>query len=422
MATSTEQRSELLGGWRFYVGVSFGFVAVSVVGLGIPAIISTLVTALSLQPDAAGWLGSATLWGLAIGAIIAYPLAGRVPVRGTVALLVGFCGVVELLCIFTQEFVVLFVLQMIVGAAAGMSASLFGSLFARAENVEKLAGISAAVQAGSTALVFVVLPWVSSKAGMTGAWLFLGGFVIISALVILAILPRIDKVEITESTVTRTGDVPQPLGLPAVLAVLSIFVFFIGSNSIYSYRILQGMQNADLSYDTANMISSVTVLVSIGAGLLAAKIGNRLGRALPVIASATILTAAILMMLGTSTELVFWISTAMFQFGVTYVVIPWQEFQAALDPRGRPLVAATFTGYLGVALGGTTGALFVGQGSGADGYIDYTPLTIFSSSAVVVGVLLLLLGIKLWKGRRAVETIVLDSAQRENDHSTTAAV
>lgn len=390
---------DLLDGWKFTTAVSLSFVAVAIVGVAVPGIISVLVHSLNLSADAAGWLGSASLWGLAAGAIIALPLSGRLPFKLSILTLMGVCAVVEFACAFVQSYGVLLILQVIVGAAAGMSASITGALFARARRVELLAGITSAVQAAAASLAFLILPVVVSAAGMPGAWTLLAGCVAAAFVGVLFIFPKIPhRFSDGEVEVTRTGEASKPWGVPAVLSIVSIFVFFIGTNAVYSFRLLQGIQDSGITFEEANFASSITVLFSIAGALLAGWIGIRWGRVIPVAVVGLMLTVSVLMLLGHSAAWVFWVSTALYQFSVTYLVIPWQEFQASLDARGRPVIVATFTGYVGIALGGSLGAILVAQNSGRHGEIDYLPLTVTGAIGIVVGVGLFLVGIVVWKG------------------------
>ncbi|MBY4128294.1 MFS transporter [Rhodococcus fascians] len=393
-----QPESSLLGGWRFMTGVSLSFVAVSIVGVAVPGIISALAQTLNLSAEAAGLLGSASLWGLATGAIIALPLSGRVPVKPTILILMTICALTEIMCVFVQSYNLLLIMQVVVGIAAGMTASTTGSLFARAQRVELLAGITSAIQTGVASLAFFVLPIVVGVANMAGAWIFLGGCVAAAAIAIFFVFPPIAPVASTDTVeTTRTGEVSRPWGVPAVLSIVSIFVFFVGTNAVYQFRVLQGMQNFGMTFESANLALSVTVLFSIAGALVAGNIGVRRGRQLPVIVVGSVLVLSVVMLVGQAPAWMFWLATALYQFSVTYIVIPWQEFQASLDARGRPVVVATFTGYVGIALGGSLGTFLVSRGTAPDGFVDYFPLTVVGVSCIGLGVILFLGGVVAWR-------------------------
>ena len=156
-----------------------------------------------------------------------------------------------------------------------------------------------------------------------------------------------------------------------------------------------------MSFEDANFALSATVLTSVAGALLAGWIGIRFGRVIPVAVVGIMLVVSVVMLLGQSPVWVFWLSMALYQFSVTYIVIPWQEFQASLDARGRPVIVATFTGYVGIALGGTLGTILVAQNTAADGIVDYVPMTVVGAGAIGLGVILFLVGLVAWKGVRS---------------------
>jgi MFS family permease len=347
-----------------------------------PAVISAAEKSLSLLDSQLGFLAASHTLGLALGTISAVFWVRRVDWRRW-----SYAGILftiaAYLLLLSADYALLLAFLPALGFAHGVNVSIALTCLGDTANPARSFGLGLAAQFGIAGLLQYLLPsYVTPAWGLAGCLLILAAVTTLT-LPILRFIPR-------RGTGRGTGSAQrpsEPLGIGsyriAFFALAGMLLYTFGQTAIWAFLELMG---GDRGYDhkIVGAVLGIGLALSASGALLAAALGSRYGRIIPIsIAALVFLTA---MGIWSSFEAVAAFALAIFLYDAAWnFSLPFQyTLVTAGDPSGRltPLLSAVqmLGGVFGPAV---AGFLIVGR--------DYSGVYLMSGIAVAASTLVFIL-------------------------------
>ncbi len=333
---------------RLLLAISFGMFLGVLSANSIPVIISALIDGLAITEAEVGVLGTVELLAVAIAALAAAPLAGKVSNRKLAVFGCLLAVAAQFLSAAVDGLYPLVGLRVIAGAGLGLAYAAAAMAAAATANPDRVLGYG--VTAGLLAIV-VLLPcfaMVVTATGYKGAYIALGVLVIM----LIPVMRWLGQGQAQAAEAGKTADLP----LQSLAGLLLCIGFFnIGSGAIWSFSYRFGLQ-AGFSVEEAGFIIATGAVSGVIGSLFAGWLGDRWGRRRPVIL-ALALAGLGYMILGGATDSTSYI-TGVNLYWVTYMfLLPLMiGTGAAMDPSGRAATLAagaiSLTFAIGPACGG----------------------------------------------------------------------
>ncbi len=378
------QRTEF-DDWRsLSLGIYMALAGYAVM-VGLPVISTSWVKNLGFSDEQVGYVASADLFGLAIGAVIAYFVVARFDRRLLAALAAGVAIAANLLCIYYQSYEVTFWLRGAAGIGAGVYTGIAVATIGGHSRPAFAFGLELFAFAFSQAGELKFLPYLSIE-GMYAA--FAGAFVF--GLLFIGWLPR----RPADSTLDVEVDIEESDGghhvehrhVPAYVPwlVLTAIVFtYVNIGGYWAYIELATVDSAATPDWVASMLVYTSFFSIIGC-LVAVLLSNRYGLSRPLLVT-LVFQAAIVAML------VFGINNAsvafsMFAFNFCWIFV--DIYQAAtisnVDRSGAYVALIPAAQGVGNGLGPAAAATVLSWGLG------YNGVFIMCASASIVAMLVYL--------------------------------
>ena len=323
-----------------------------------PAIVSGLIDSLHFSARDAGRVGSANMFGAALGALASVWLAQRFPWRrlATGAL----CGliIVDLLSLLLSHPAPLIAARLLHGMIGGLLVGTAFLVISRTRVPERTFGVLVFVQYGLGGLGLALLPHLVAVAGSQVLFLVLVAF----SLVTLGMLPFLGPY--TAAPPVAVAARPQAAGgTPPMLvvALLAVLLFQAGNMALMAYIIELG-RAFGLSTGGISATLGVANWIGVLGTVLVVVMGLRAGRVRPL---AVALVAAV-----AGTAAFHWsgvvalfvaaniVTTVAWAFCVPYLL----GMCAAFDRTGRAATLASFFSKIGLASGPFVASQLVGRG------------------------------------------------------------
>ena len=341
--TLTERSSSI----KLLVGIGFGMFLGVLSANSIPVMIGVLIDDLSMSEAEVGVLGTIELLAVALAALAATPLAGKVSNRR-----LALCGcllaiIAQFLSAAVDSLYLLAGLRFIAGAGLGLAYAAAAMAAAAAANPDRVLGYG--VTAGLLALV-VLLPGlvkVITAAGYKGGYVALGVLVIF----LLPVMGWLDRGTLRPQEPGRAPALPER---PLVGLLLCIALFNIGSGAIWSFSERIGQQ-AGLSLEETGFIIAAGAFSGVAGSLFAGWLGDRWGRRRPVLTALVVAGLGYMILAGAADRASY--ITGVNLYWVTYMfLLPLMiGAGAAMDAGGRAATLAAGTISLTFALGPACG-------------------------------------------------------------------
>lgn len=355
-----------------------------------PGFVQGLVGYLGFTDKQAGFTASAEMFGIAATTILLTFAAHRVNWRHifTASLLLMFLA--NVLCVFVADAQMFTALRICAGLGAGGLVSLSFAAIGLTSDPDRNFGYLIMWVLIYGAIGLLLMPTAYATFGLDGVlWFF--------ALFPLVGLPFVRYLPTTGESAVPADEHAVTLSVPLrTLALLAMLAYFLAQGVVWAYLFLIGLAGGLSEQQVANGLT-ISQFAGIAGALLAAVLGSRYGRSLP-------LTLGIL-----AGALCLWFLVGRFSFVVFAVAVgvynlAWNASHpfllaamASFDRRGRVVVYAVAMQMVGLACGPGLAASVIEEG-------DYVNVNVIGAALFVLSLVLILPPVLSYARRPALAT------------------
>ena len=371
--------------WRsLTIGIYMALAGYAVM-VGLPVISTSWVDNLGFSEIQVGRVASADLFGLAIGAVIAYFVVARYDRRLLTVVAAGVAIAANLLCIYFQSYDATLVLRLAAGTGAGVYTGIAVATIGGHSRPAFAFGLELFAFAGSQGAELKFLPYLSIE-GMYIA--FAGTFVV--GLLFLSWLPR----RPTDASLDVEVDVAEPAGdhhvehrhVPAYvpwLVLVAVGFTYVNIGGYWAYVELATVGTAASPEWVADMLVYTSVFSVIGC-IVAVLLSNRFGLARPLLVTLIFQASIVFMLVFGITNSTVAFSMFAFNFCWIFVDIYQAATIANVDRSGRYVALLPAAQGIGNGIGPGLASMVLAWGLG------YNGIFIMCASASIVAMLVYL--------------------------------
>jgi predicted MFS family arabinose efflux permease len=325
-----------------------------------PALVDGLIEGLGFTNREAGLVGSANVYGAAVGAFSAVFAIKHINWRMAAVVLLITLIAIDFFSMLLSSAPIMVGTRFVHGCAGGMLVGIGFAVMSRTTEVDRTFGYLLTIQFGLGGLGLIYLPPLVPAFGTTALFLALIAFSSVT-LMMLPFLSDYPPREQTPGVSSRSAN----LGLVA-LALLATFLFQAANMGIYAYAIGIG-KHAMLDTSFVSNALGVAAWVAIVGSVLVILLSTRFGRLWPV-GVAILLTAVSIWLLhfsdvkpgGWETS-VYWWSNVLWGITWAFVISYLLGMCSEFDTTGQMAAMGGFASKMGLASGPAIGALMVGE-------------------------------------------------------------
>ncbi|WP_435211519.1 MFS transporter [Luminiphilus sp. nBUS_16] len=309
-----------------------------------PIFLGVLAESFSLSGSQLGFIGGAELGGSCLASVSAGYWFPRVRLRraGLFAITVSVLG--NLLTSEATDFSQLLLIRFTTGfLGTGVLYALTLGLFGQLKNADRIIAIAVVTHVLSLAVGMSTVPLLMERWQLPGVTVSLA-ILLSTAFLCLFLLPHQSRYETSKSATSESYNF-----LGAALLV-SLIVFSIGLGSSWAFMERIGSSAGFAMGDIGNALAVSGLIGGFGA-LMAAVLGTRLGRVLPIVVALTLQVLTCLLLATRNDWYSYLVATALFNFNWNLTLPYLMGAISAADRSGRfmVLIPAAQTG--GYALG-----------------------------------------------------------------------
>lgn len=321
-----------------------------------PALVDGLIEGLGFSNRQAGFVGSANVYGAALGALTAVFIVKRAPWK-TVSrwLLLGLVGM-DLLSMLVRSPELLIALRFLHGCVGGMLVGVGFAVISRTEQADRTFGYLLTVQFGLGGLGLMYLPPLVPEFGTSALFMALIAFSLVTFLMLPFLSAYPPRVHST-SHHSSAGGVNRGM---LVLALLATFLFQAANMGIYAYIIGMG-RSAGLEMGFISSTLGVAAWIAIAGSILVILLSTRYGRLVPVSVAMLLTVAGTWILHYSEMKSMYWLANVgvgiTWSFIISYLLGMCSDF----DQTGQTAALGGFASKMGLASGPFIAALVVGQ-------------------------------------------------------------
>jgi predicted MFS family arabinose efflux permease len=361
------QRTEF-DDWRsLTIGVYMALVGYAVM-VGLPVISTSWVNNLGFNEQQVGYVASADLFGLAIGAVLAYFVVARFDRRFLAIAAAAVAIAANLLCIYYQTYEVTLALRLMAGIGAGVYTGIAVATIGGHSRPAFAFGVELFAFAFSQAAELRFLPYLSIE-GMYLA--FAAAYMV--GLLFIGWLPRrpseaaLDvEVDVEESDGDHHVEHRHVPGYVPWLVLTAVAFTYINIGGYWAYIELATVDSAASPDWVADMLVYTSFFSLIGC-LFAVLLSNRYGLARPLLVTLIFQASIVLMLVFGITDISVAFSMFAFNFCWIFVDIYQAATIANVDRSGRYVALLPAAQGLGNGLGPAMAATTLSWGLGYNG-------------------------------------------------------
>ncbi len=341
-----------------------------------PGFVQGLVEHVGFDDQGAGYAASAEMFGIAATTILLTFIAHRVNWRVVIAASALVMTLANALCTMTDDLDVFVLLRVLAGLGAGGLVSLSFAAIGLTDRPERNFGFLIMWVLVYGAVALVLMPGTYAVAGMDGVLWFFALFPL-AALPVLRYLPDTGEnvVQVEKDAVNLSGNLKA-------LALLAMLAYFIAQGVVWAYLFLIGVAGGLSEQVVANGLT-ISQFAGIAGALLAALLGNRVGRALPLALGILGGALCLYFLVGRFEFLVFAVAVTVYNFAWNMTHPFLLASMASFDRRGRIVVYAVAMQMVGLAVGPSLAASVIGDG-------DYININWLGAGLFVLSLVLIL--------------------------------
>jgi predicted MFS family arabinose efflux permease len=320
-----------------------------------PALVAGLIDGLGFSNREAGLVGSANVYGAALGALCAVFLVRKLPWRAScVCLFLGLIAI-DSASILVSNATVMTGLRFVHGFTGGLSVGIAFSVMARTSEADKTFGYLLVVQYSLGGLGIMLLPPLVPE---YGTWVLFAALIGFSG-VTLCMVPFLPAYPQPEKAVQSVSDDKAGVQvLPLALTLAALFLFQAANMGLFAYIIGMG-RHYGLEQDFIGTWLAIASWVGVLGSVLVIFLSIRFGRFKPLAAGicVTILGTVLLHWSGIPWAY----ALANCAVGITWAfVIPYLlGMCAAFDQSGQTAALGGFASKMGLASGPAVAALLM---------------------------------------------------------------
>lgn len=321
-----------------------------------PGFVQGLVVHLGFTDSQAGYTASAEMFGIAATTILLTFIAHRVNWRLVFAGSLALMFLANALSTLVGEFEAFTLLRFVAGLGAGGLVSLSFAAIGLTDNPDRNFGYLIMWVLIYGALGLMLMPTAYALGGMDSVlWFF--------ALFPLAGLPFVKYLPVTgENAVAVEQDAVTLSIVMRGLALLAMLAYFLAQGVVWAYLFLIGLAGGLSEQAVANGLT-VSQFAGIAGAFLAAVVGRRYGRSLPLTAGIVGGALCLYFLVGQFQFLVFAVAVAAYNFAWNLTHPYLLAAMASFDRRGRVVVYAVAMQMLGLAVGPSLAASVIDGGT-----------------------------------------------------------
>ncbi len=343
-----------------------------------PAIIDGLIEGLGFSAQEAGYVGSANMYGAAVGALVIVFLIPRLAWRpAAYSLLVALVGL-DLLSMLVTSPEILIAGRFLHGLIGGALVGIGFAVIARTSQPDRTFGVLLVVQFGLGGLGNLYLPRLVPVFGTDVLFQAL----ILFSLVTMALIPFLDAYP-KDAQKSATGEDAEALEKrPLALVLLAIFLFQAANMGLFAFIIGLGRQAA-LELDFITWTLALSGWIGIVGAVLVVLMNTRFGRAKPLAVAMVLTVAGFLVLHFSDNSLLFLLANC--GMGITWAfVIPYLLGLAAdFDKTGQMATLGGFASKMGLASGPVIAGLLLGDAEAYGRMINVSAIILIVCLAVV---------------------------------------
>lgn len=321
-----------------------------------PGFVQGLVVHLGFTDSQAGYTASAEMFGIAATTILLTFIAHRVNWRLVFTGSLALMFLANALSTLVGEFEAFTLLRFVAGLGAGGLVSLSFAAIGLTDNPDRNFGYLIMWVLIYGALGLMLMPTAYALGGMDSVlWFF--------ALFPLAGLPFVKYLPVTgENAVAVEQDAVTLSIVMRGLALLAMLAYFLAQGVVWAYLFLIGLAGGLSEQAVANGLT-VSQFAGIAGAFLAAVVGRRYGRSLPLTAGIVGGALCLYFLVGQFQFLVFAVAVAAYNFAWNLTHPYLLAAMASFDRRGRVVVYAVAMQMLGLAVGPSLAASVIDGGT-----------------------------------------------------------
>jgi predicted MFS family arabinose efflux permease len=354
--------------WRsLTIGIYMALAGYAVM-VGLPVISSSWVNHLGFTEEQVGYVASADLFGLAIGAVIAYFVVARFDRRMLTFVSAGVAIAANLLCIFYQSYEVTLWLRLAAGTGAGVYTGIAVATIGGHSRPAFAFGMELFAFAGSQGAELKFLPYLSIEEMY---FAFAAAFIV--GLLFIGWLPRrpADRSLDVEIGFEEQGGEhhTEHRHVPAYvpwLVLTAVVLTYVNIGAYWTYIELATVDSQASPEWVAEMLVYTSVFSVIGC-LFAVLLSNRYGLARPLLVTLVFQAGIVIMLVFGITNTTVAVSMFAFNFCWIFVDIYQAATIANVDRSGRYVALLPAAQGLGNGIGPYFAASVLAWGFGYNG-------------------------------------------------------
>jgi predicted MFS family arabinose efflux permease len=362
-------------------GSLFATIYLSVIGAAVfivqPGFVQGLVEFYGFSEQEVGYIASAEIWGIAV-TTLALALGGHNYSWQKIlkiSLLLFVCG--NLASLFSSQLQVFGALRFITGLGSGGMVSLTFTIIGLTRLPDRNFGYLIMGVLTYGALGLWAMPTAFALIGMDGVIVFFALFGA-SGWLFLPQLPDSgeEHLQVEEDAVDLSGRF-------RACALLAMFTYFFAQGVMWAYLFLIGLNGGVGEQSVANGLM-LSQFLGIAGAMVAAVVGRRFGRILPLAIGILGGAAVLYWLFGQFTALVYAVTVCVYNFAWNMTHPFLLAAMASFDRHGKVVVYAVAAQMLGLAIGPAFAANLIREG-------DYGRVIIAGMSLFALSFLLILL-------------------------------
>ncbi len=321
-----------------------------------PALVDGLIDGLGFSNQQAGFVGSANVYGAALGAFSVVFIIRKIAWK-TVSyfLLLGLivCDIVSMSLSSVES---LIAMRFLHGSVGGFLVGIGFAVISRTTEVDRTFGYLLTVQFGLGGLGLMYLPPLVPEYGTSVLFLSLIAFSVITLLMVpfLSDYPIPEKKKATDGATKPTHY--KLLGL----ALLATFLFQAANMGVYAYIIgLAKYEGLGMAFISSTL--GVAAWIAIAGSVFVIVLSTRFGRLLPVLIATVLTVAGTWILHYSEVKSIYWIANVgvgvTWAFVISYLLGLCSEF----DATGQMAALGGFASKMGLASGPLAAAFLVGE-------------------------------------------------------------